>query len=391
MACNSQGHLHASPSVHQSAVNTSPRDSTGPMAQPSYSPRGARSWAVCWEVALRTRLQSKNVTERRALPGDDTCPCPEPQAPACSYKEPRWDGASARLLVAISAHITDQVSFLLLRRSICSVFSLHPGASVLVVDQASPRPFSLHVQRLGGAGAAISVCRYPRASAWAFGAFEQAYKWLMAHGATHLAYLQHTMALRRPLPLGNLSTALHSRPGCAFVSYQTFRGQNYDSEERMKHFVLKSWVDREWNGRLHQTTPKKFYGVYSHGFVAARSAMETLERIGLFRVHVCSKFQDEGTERMLGLAAEGPLSSPQILCNLDGSLFHAAGQRTDGLHVDKVSHLRPSNNVFKAGNSTLTYGQLNRSALAESIATRCPALAVSGASLEPATEEIPSR
>ena len=150
----------------------------------------------------------------------------------------------------------------------------------------------------------------------------------------------------------------------------------------MKHFVLKSWVDREWNVRLRQATPKKFYGVYSHGFVATRSAVETLERIGLFQVRVCSKFQDEGTERMLGLAAEGPLGSPQSRCNLDGSLFHPAAQSTEGLHVDKVSHLRPSNNVFRAGNSTVTYGQLNKTALAASIAEGCPALAASGSTLD---------
>eukprot|EP00966_Prymnesium_polylepis_P065816 1527106-Prymnesium_polylepis.1 len=188
------------------------------------------------------------------------------------------------------------------------------------------------------------------------------------------------MALRRPLPLGNQSAAVVTRPGCSFVSYQTFRGQNYDSEERMKHFVLKAWVDREWTVRLTQPTPKKYYGIYSHGFVAAGAAVQAMARLGLFRVRVCSKFQDEGTERMLGMVAETGLGSPQARCNLDGSLFHpahTAEQDVRDLYVDKVSHLRPSNSVFKAGASTLTYAELNGSALADSIAARCPSLPLS--------------
>ncbi|KAL1521798.1 hypothetical protein AB1Y20_021451 [Prymnesium parvum] len=337
----------------------------------------SRSWALCWDAALRSRPQPTNASALSPFPDDGACPCPSLPPPLCRPRPPLWRPAMPRLLVAISVHVTDSSGWLLLRRAVCSVFTHHPNASVLLVDQASPHPFAARIVCL--AFARLSICRHAAASRWAYGAIELAHSWAEAHNATHVAYLQHTMALRRPFPLGGLGTsALLTHPNCSFVSFQVFRGQNYDSEERMKHFVLKAWVDREWNVRLHQPTPKKYFGVYSHGFVATRGALDTMRGIGLFNIKICSKFQDEGTERMLGMAAEGPLNSPQASCNLDGSLFHPqhdVEKEMSSLYVEKVSHLIPSNFVMKAGASTVTYSQLNQSRITDIIAHQCPSLA----------------
>ena len=349
---------------------------------PKWSPGGHVAWSACYEAALRGSVRM------RVAMNDSACACPAPHALVmhdrvtglpglCSAAGPSLWASSAttrerRLLVAISAHVSDPKGLLLLQRATCSVLSLHAEAAVLVVDNASPPPYAAQLRLLAEGGTRVHVCRSPRASGWAFGVLQQASEWVVRYGATHFAYLQHSMALRRPLPLAPLP---HN---CSLACYQHFPGRNFDSEERAKHWLLREWVVREW-ARLGGKYPKNsaFHGIYSHGFVATAQALAALATRGLFQVRVCTKTQDEGSERLLGLAAESVVGDLQHLCTLDGPLFHPSrseAHEQEALHVDKISHIRPSNSVWKAGTSTATYGTFNATQLAAYVRARCPTL-----------------
>ena len=350
------------------------------MSAMPWSPVGRIPWSVCYETMLRSSQRRKTGIN------DSACLCPPRQqlvmhdkvsgAPgACQLGArsvwPEGEGVP-RLIVAIAAHISDAKAWLLLRRSVCSVLHYHPEATLVVVDNASPLEFATQLRHLAASSRRVHACRSSRSSGWGFGALAQASEWVDQQEATHFAYLQHSMALRRPLPLATLPV------NCTFVNYQHFRGRNMDSEERAKHWIMRAWVEREWNA-LGGVWPKNdaFHGVYSHGFVSTRRAMSTITSLGLFHARVCSKTQDEGTERLLGLAAEAVADSPQGRCSLDGPLFHPSQSEmrdVETLHVEKISHLRPSNSVFKAGASTTSYRKLNMTQLATEIGRRCPGL-----------------
>lgn len=358
-----------------------PVPSFGVRGLQAYKPWGNQSWAACWETAIRQQMQTRK-REDPAVPLEDACPCPKLPPQTCNHVTPRrWRRKAVRLVAAVSAHIGDETEWMLLRRALCSIRSHHPDASILVVDQASPEDLFRRLSVISDRGnASISVCRSHKASSWALGAIQQAYEWAQVIDATHVAYFQHNMMLNQPLPLSNHGdSALSTYPNCSFASFQVFPGDNYDSMYRTKHFVMRMWVDHEWTTRLHQRTAKGASGVYSHGFVATTRALQALDEIGLFGVRVCSKFQDEGVERMLGRAAEGPLNSTQSRCNLDGDLFSdAIGPSTSqtsarSFYVEKVSHLRPSNFVMRAGRSVTTYSELNHSQIMASIGHLCPA------------------
>ena len=184
----------------------------------------------------------------------------------------------------------------------------------------------------------------------------------MRHGATYFAYLQHTMRLRRALPLSSLA-----RRNCSMMAFQSFPGGNFGNFERAPHWVLRTWVQRHAAALgLDPNVLDRSTGVFSHAFVASADALTRLAARSIFGARLCSKFQDQGAERLLGAAADQLLapSHSQARCTIDGPLYQdghhacctAAQMETSrtgfdgqGITMEKVAHSMLHLNAFSGG------------------------------------------
>lgn len=262
-------------------------------------------------------------------------------------------------------------------RCLCSVLSQHPGSLILLTDNESPATANqFAVSQLAGhfGSGQIVVCRHTP-SVWSFGALDWAAQAALSLGAKHFAYLQHTMQLRRQLPLSSLTER-----NCSLMNFQHFSGSNFDTEERLKKWILKSWM--LWQAKLLGLDGNRIQsGIYSHAFVAEASALRAFTSRGVFRLPLCSKFQDQGAERLLGLAADELLTEhePQKRCSIDGPLFRyianasatvsmaaadaffASEGASRGAVMQKISHIKPTSTAWsRSDDRTIPIADLHR-------------------------------
>jgi hypothetical protein len=231
---------------------TTPSGSDGPHPNTPSTPNTSK-FSLCWQAEMRSRRDGEN------------CVCAPRPAPVCHGDLMQWRTkpaaqAQPRLAVAVSAHVVKNTDWVLLLRCICSIFSHHNDALVLLTDNDSPTSLQTNfVASLAGeynAGGRIISCRN-QPSGWSLGALGWAAERALDLGATHFAYLQHTMRLRKPLPLHDLA-----RRNCSLMSFQHFAGTNFDTQERLPKWILRSWVVKTAK-RLNLSAERSFSGMYS--------------------------------------------------------------------------------------------------------------------------------
>ena len=183
-------------------------------------------FSACWEAELRARRSGHNCS-CSTLPSPTLCEAPASHA---------WTSTDRRLAVAVSAHIVGRQDWMLLLRCLCSILQHHHGALILLTDNDSVTGNQAALAGRYVHGGRVVVCRRSP-SAWSFGSIGWAAEAALSLGATHFAYLQHTMRLRRPLPLETLGAR-----NCSFMNFQHFSGANFDTQERLSRWVLRAWV-----------------------------------------------------------------------------------------------------------------------------------------------------
>ena len=242
-----------------------------------------------------------------------------------------WKRSPVRLLIVLSAHVSNRAGWALLLRSLCSLRLFHPDARLHLVDNASPDPYAAQVRSFAAREQVETFCRHT-VSGFEYGALKSGLDQAIRWNATHLVSFQHSMRLLRPLPLETLP--------CALTSFQTFPPMHYSGtqgilEQHVPNFMLKL-VERqapllgsEAAGAVRTATH-----TYSFGFVCDHACMQQLARTQLFQIGVCSKFMSLAAERLIGIAAAAYADSPAERCNLDGNLH------TVPRVVEKFSHVR---------------------------------------------------
>ena len=151
------------------------------------------------------------------------------------------------------------------------------------------------------------------------------------------------------------------------MAFQSFPGGNFGNFERAPHWVLRTWVQRHAAALgLDPNVLDRSTGVFSHAFVASADALTRLAARSIFGARLCSKFQDQGAERLLGAAADQLLapSHSQARCTIDGPLYQdghhacctAAQMETSrtgfdgqGITMEKVAHSMLHLNAFSGG------------------------------------------
>ena len=238
---------------------------------------------------------------------------------------------AAPLLAVLSVHAMSNADLLLTHRSLCSLREHHSVANLFVVDNGSPPPYDASVRRfaLMANASAIASCA---SSCFEFGALAVASSYAARFGAMHVAILQHSMRLLRPLPIGALPCPLTAFKWFPASSFQSSLGGGSESQN-----LLRQWVAHRARSYGAEAAVGVANGIAHTSFVASIHAVRVLREL-FDSVPICAKWLQEGSERLLAAVAytrfgAGPTGN-QLACTLDG--YHKSKPR----YIEKTSHVR---------------------------------------------------
>ena len=258
----------------------------------------------------------------------------------CSVEVVHKRVTTAPLLAVLSVHAMSNADLLLTHRSLCSLREHHRdhATNLLVVDNGSPPPYDASVRRfaLMANASAIASCA---SSCFEFGALAVASGYAARFGATHVAILQHSMRLLRPIPIRALPCPLMAFKWFAASSFQSSLGGGSESQN-----LLRQWVTHRARRAGAEAAVGVANGIAHASFVASIHAIASLS--DLFEsVPICAKWLSEGSERLLAAVAytrfgTGPTGN-QLTCTLDG--YHKSKPR----YIEKTSHVRGGSRAIR--------------------------------------------